>query len=176
MALREAGAVVVDHGVVFDQNEIGKIFSVCHAGLNILKPEVFVGLTMKSLEYFKFGLPVINSLEGDTADFIKTYGVGFTLSDAPRLATLSASEINAMKKKVQSFFNSYLETTVIMRQTILIFKEIVGGGLEYFLKSLKALFCFLPSFSRIASFPFFLIAPLFQKEALSAIARREVKL
>ncbi len=127
-ALREAGAVVVDHGVVFDQNEIGKIFSVCHAGLNILKPEVFVGLTMKSLEYFKFALPVINSLEGDTADFIKTYGVGFPLSEAPSLATLSVSEINAMKRKVQSFFNSYLETNVIMRQTVLIFKKIVWGG------------------------------------------------
>lgn len=48
----------------------------CHYGLNIMKEDVRVGLTMKSVEYFAAGLPLINNIKGDTWDFVEMEEVG----------------------------------------------------------------------------------------------------
>ena len=47
--------------------------------LNIMKSTVFVGATMKSLEYLYFGLPMINNIMGDTNQIINEYGCGFNI-------------------------------------------------------------------------------------------------
>ena len=36
-----------------------------------MKQEVFVGLTMKSIDYFEAGLPIINNIHGDTWNIVK---------------------------------------------------------------------------------------------------------
>ena len=63
--MKSAGAEVFYHGKVFDSKEKNRIFETCHYGLNIMKDSVFVGLTMKSMDYFE-GLPIINNIQGDT--------------------------------------------------------------------------------------------------------------
>lgn len=68
---------VIYHGLVYDSGEKQKIFDQCHFGLNIMKSSVCVGLTMKSLDYFQAGLPIINNIDGDTADMIDAYQIGF---------------------------------------------------------------------------------------------------
>ncbi len=73
---RLAGAEVVYHGKVYDEAEKQKVFDRCHFGLNIMKPDVFVGLTMKSIDYFAGGLPVINNIGGDTRRLVEKYGIG----------------------------------------------------------------------------------------------------
>ncbi|WP_418556156.1 hypothetical protein [Longibaculum muris] len=73
---KESGAEVIYHGKVFDSIEKQKIFDLCHYGLNIMKESVFVGLTMKSMDYFEAGLPIINNIHGDTWDMVETYGIG----------------------------------------------------------------------------------------------------
>ena len=42
-----------------------KIINQCHYALNIMKKDVCVGMTMKSLDYFSFGIPIVNNIEGD---------------------------------------------------------------------------------------------------------------
>ena len=42
-----------------------------------MKSSVCVGLTMKSLDYFQAGLPIVNNIDGDTADMIDAYNIGF---------------------------------------------------------------------------------------------------
>ncbi len=71
------GAEVIYHGFVFEPEKKQAIFDTCHFGLNIMKPSVCVGLTMKSLDYFQAGLPMINNIDGDTADMIAVYNIGF---------------------------------------------------------------------------------------------------
>lgn len=75
-----AGAEVIYHGKVYDTVEKQRIFDSCHYGLNIMKKSVFVGLTMKSIDYFEAGLPIINNIHGDTWRIIEREEVGFNIS------------------------------------------------------------------------------------------------
>lgn len=70
------GAEVIYHGKVYDSAEKQTIFDSCHYGLNIMKETVFVGLTMKSMDYFEAGLPIINNIHGDTWKMVEKYGIG----------------------------------------------------------------------------------------------------
>lgn len=72
---------IIDHGKIYDNIKKSQILSVCHFGLNIMKKEVLVGLTMKSLDYFKNGLPIINNIEGDTWDFVEDFELGINTDD-----------------------------------------------------------------------------------------------
>lgn len=67
---------VIDHGKIYDDDKKAEILNSCHFGLNIMKKDVFVGLTMKSLDYFKNGIPIINNLKGDTWEFVESNDVG----------------------------------------------------------------------------------------------------
>ena len=74
---RGAGCKVIYHGLVYEPEKKQAIFDECHFGLNIMKSSVCVGLTMKSLDYFQAGLPIINNIDGDTEDMIDVYHIGF---------------------------------------------------------------------------------------------------
>lgn len=78
---KDAGADVIIHGKVYDSDEKQKIFDLCHYGLNIMKESVFVGLTMKSMDYFEAGLPIINNIKGDTWDFVDEEKIGINLEE-----------------------------------------------------------------------------------------------
>lgn len=75
----KSGAVVHDHGKIFDQNEKMNIMASCHYGLNIMKESVCVGLTMKSMDYMQAGLPMINNIKGDTWNIINKYNIGYNI-------------------------------------------------------------------------------------------------
>lgn len=67
-------------GFIYSEDEKIKIVRKCHFALNIMKSSVFVGVTMKSLEYFHYGLPIINSIKGDIWDFVEREKCGFNIS------------------------------------------------------------------------------------------------
>ena len=71
-----SGAHVIDHGIVYNTERKQEIFNQCNYGINIMKPSVCVGLTMKSIDYFEGGLPIINNIADDTWHFVEHYGVG----------------------------------------------------------------------------------------------------
>lgn len=77
--LNDTGAQVIDHGILFDPEEKQKVFDQCDYGLNIVKPNVMVGLTMKSLDYMIGGLPMLNSIGGDTEKLVREYDLGFNV-------------------------------------------------------------------------------------------------
>lgn len=45
-----------------------------------MKDSVMVGLTMKSMDYMCGGLPMINTIKGDTSKICDEYSVGYNLS------------------------------------------------------------------------------------------------
>lgn len=67
------------HGIVYDELKKREIYSKIHFGLNIMKDSVFVGLTMKSLEYMSHGIPIINNIKADTYDLVENENIGFNL-------------------------------------------------------------------------------------------------
>lgn len=81
LALLAANDICVcDHGTIYDDEKKQQIFDQCHFGLNIMKSTVCVGLTMKSLDYFRAQLPIINNIKGDTFSFVEEYQIGFNES------------------------------------------------------------------------------------------------
>lgn len=70
---------VIDHGLVYDSTKKQEIFSICHFGLNLMKPTVCIGLSMKSLDYLEAGLPILNSLHGDLHQWIEENHCGINL-------------------------------------------------------------------------------------------------
>lgn len=75
------GAKVEFYGKVYDDQEKQDIFDKCHFGLNLYKDNICVGLTMKSVDYFMHGLPIINSIPEDTKNIIKKYNAGIDVSN-----------------------------------------------------------------------------------------------
>lgn len=78
--IKDIGAEVIFHGMVFDDDKKQQIFGQCHFALNVMKPEVCVGMTMKSLDYFSFGVPMINNIGGDIEKIVEEENAGFNIT------------------------------------------------------------------------------------------------
>ena len=78
--LKEKGISVILHGPVFDTEEKEKIFSCCNWGINFPKKEVQSSMALKSVEYMRSGLPVLNSGVGDNWDIVRKNSIGFNCS------------------------------------------------------------------------------------------------
>nr|WP_027871840.1 hypothetical protein [[Eubacterium] cellulosolvens] len=75
-AVEEAGISMKYYGAVYDEMRKEEILSKCSFGLNIMKPDVCVGLTMKSIEYLSHSLPLINNIRGDTERMVRELRIG----------------------------------------------------------------------------------------------------
>lgn len=104
-AAENAGATVVCHGNIYDPLEKQKIFDSCHFGLNVLKDSVFIGLTMKSIDYFAGGLPIINTLHGDTALFVKAHSLGINYLSFEDLSEKAFRHIQEARFFIRSFYD-----------------------------------------------------------------------
>lgn len=104
---KTTGAEVLYHGLIYDAKEKQAIFDKCHFGLNIMKDSVCVGLTMKSLDYFRAGLPIINNIDGDTADMIREYGIGFNGYHAllKHMMEMTEQDYLDMRQKVRALYH-----------------------------------------------------------------------
>lgn len=100
------GAEVINHGIVYDDVEKRKIFNGCHYALNIMKDSVCVGMTMKSIDYFEAGMPLINNIKHDTHDLVEKTGCGYNIEksniDEIVNAIMLASENDVKKMKIAS--------------------------------------------------------------------------
>lgn len=79
--LKAAGVKVYFYGAVFDQMRKIKILGNCDFAFNMMKESVLVGLTIKSIDYFSMGLPIINNIKGDTWEIVRRYGAGVNVDD-----------------------------------------------------------------------------------------------
>lgn len=108
---KNSGAEVVFHGKIYSQDKKQKIFNMCNFGLNIMKKEVCVGLTMKSIDYFQSGLPIINNIRHDTKTFVNIYNNGFNINETnldeiiQKILKQNIIENKAMRKKSLELFN-----------------------------------------------------------------------
>lgn len=124
---KASGAEVVFYGAVYDDQKKQEIVSRCHFGLNIMKSSVCVGLTMKSVDYFRHGLPIINNIPADTQSLVEEKGIGVQLSaDCPnRVLACSNSDCMEMRQNVQTVFENNFKKSVIEEQYHQILKPII---------------------------------------------------
>ena len=98
----------------------------CHFGLNIMKSSVCVGLTMKSVDYFRFGLPIINNIPGDTRQLVEEKGIGVQLEDREKLLSLTGEDCLRMRSQVADIFAESFKKSVILGQYADMLKQILG--------------------------------------------------
>lgn len=105
--LKNVNVRVIYHGVIYDSIKKQEIFDQCHFGLNIMKSTVCVGLTMKSLDYFQAGLPIINNIHGDTSELVKDYKIGFNHYNElmEKFSDLKHEDYMALRENVKKLYN-----------------------------------------------------------------------
>lgn len=81
LRMLEGSASVEYYGQIFEEKEKYKILSECDYGLNIMKSTVSVGLSIKSVDYFSYGIPIINNVRGDTWKLVEQNGLGINVTD-----------------------------------------------------------------------------------------------
>ena len=77
--LEASGAEVNYFGKIFDQLEKIKILGPCDYGLNMMKENISVGLTIKCIDYFSMGLPIINNIKGDSWSILEKFKIGINI-------------------------------------------------------------------------------------------------
>ncbi len=105
--VQQAEVEVIDHGTVYNAPEKQAVFNQCHFGLNVMKPTVCVGLTMKSIDYLAGALPIINSIPGDTWDLIERNGFGLNWDESRKIDWLSFNQTQA-RLAARKFFEEEL--------------------------------------------------------------------
>ncbi|MFB5313160.1 hypothetical protein [Enterococcus gallinarum] len=116
--LKNIDITVNDYGIVYDVEEKREIFEKSHFGLNIMKESVCVGLTMKSIDYFEAGLPLINNIDADTSKLVKENKCGFNLSnnlkkDVNKIIEVSEKDYYSMVDNTKNVFRSYFSIEAI---------------------------------------------------------------
>ena len=117
---RETQAEVIYHGLVYELEKKQAIFDECHFGLNIMKSSVCVGLTMKSLDYFQAGLPIINNIQGDTFDMVNTYRIGYNgyQTVVEQLDKLGQEEYLQMRENVKRMYQAKFTKEAFFKQML----------------------------------------------------------
>ena len=111
--IKANGGQPVFYGKVFSEESKKEIFSKCDYCLNIMKTTVNVGMTMKSLDYFSFGIPIINNIGGDIEKMVKTETIGFNINSnniksvVDAIKKCDSEDYEIMKKNVESVHEKY---------------------------------------------------------------------
>lgn len=121
------------YGAVFDQDFKQNIFTKCHFGLNIMKKEVYVGLTMKSIEYFQASLPIINNIKGDTTELVNKYEAGINISnkigeEIKKILNFSYEDYMILRRNANKLYNDNLSPTAVENEINKIFEQIFKGN------------------------------------------------
>lgn len=124
---KAAGAEVVFYGAVYEDEKKQEIMSRCHFGLNIMKSSVCVGLTMKSVDYFRFGLPIINNIPADTGELVAREGIGVQLEEqtADRILAMDTDACMRMRQRVRTVFERRFTKQMVLEQYGEILKNIL---------------------------------------------------
>lgn len=116
--LKDAGADVICHGPVYDDERKQEIIHKCHFGINIVSSAACIGLTMKSVEYFRHGLPIISNIPADTQHLVERNGVGIQYDEqtADQIAGMSNEDCLQMRRNVRNLFRSTFSKQVVEKQ------------------------------------------------------------
>jgi glycosyltransferase involved in cell wall biosynthesis len=129
-AAKAGGATVEYHGKIYDSQEKQDIFDRCHFGLNIMKNSVCIGLTMKSIDYFQHGIPIINNIPADTAEIVEKYKIGYNITDenlyhlANGVINFDYEELGSMRECTKKMFKSFFSLDAFNKKLENVVKEL----------------------------------------------------
>ncbi len=114
------------HGAVRDEKKKTEIFNQCHAGINIYREGLYIGLTVKCIDYFEHGLPIINNIKGDTWRLVEEYRAGINIDkknnvDANMLMNMRHSNWN-----IYQLFEENFSKDVFVEKCLKVIDEVIG--------------------------------------------------
>lgn len=117
---------VIYHGAIRNEKEKNKIFAKCHAGLNIYKNNLYIGLTVKSIDYFEHGLPVINNIKGDTWNMIEKYNVGINIDKDFKLVGNTVIKMRKNNSNVKKLYKDNFTKEIFTKKCLDVIDKVIG--------------------------------------------------
>lgn len=108
--LKKNSIEIIDHGKVYEIDKLQEIFNQCWFGVNVLREGLAIGITMKSISYFRGGLPIINTVQGDTSRFVEECNIGINVdrhdvkSCVSRILNITKDDLACMKNNTRNLF------------------------------------------------------------------------
>lgn len=108
--LKQNSIEIIDHGKVYEIDKLQEIFDQCWFGINVLREDLAIGITMKSISYFRGGLPIINTVQGDTSRFVEECNIGINVdrhdvkSCVLRILNITKDDLACMKNNTRNLF------------------------------------------------------------------------
>lgn len=81
-----------------------------------------VGLTMKSIDSFEAGLPLLNTIGGNTWDWVEERGAGFNTctvnvsQTAQKAVSVQPAALEQMRRATRSIYDDFLSVPAIQSQ------------------------------------------------------------
>lgn len=107
---------VIYHGKIYDEEKKKEIFSKCHAGINLYKESLYIGLTTKSIDYFCYGLPIINNIKGDTWSLVDNLKIGINYQDEKKINADELIELRKNNKHIIKMYNELFTKEVFIKK------------------------------------------------------------
>lgn len=114
------------HGSIRDDDKKEEILKKCHAGINVYKEGLYIGLTVKCIDYFNHGLPIINSIKGDTWKFIENNRVGININSNTTLKYENIKEMRLNNQNIYDLFDNNFSKDVFEKKCIEIIDEAIN--------------------------------------------------
>ena len=117
---------VIYHGAIRDPKEKADIFSKCHAGVNVYKEGLYIGLTVKCIDYFEHGLPIINNIKGDTWRFVEEEDVGINYDGSHSIDVAKLLNLRMNNGHILKLFHNNFTKDVFIKKCI----EVMDGVMK----------------------------------------------
>lgn len=110
---QENGCETRFHGIIYDEGKKYRIMSNCDLGLNLVKDSVRIALSIKSVEYFRAGLGVVNNVPFDTWKIIEESKSGINISKS---LVAEIPRVDDIKKKARRVYDEYFSIPITKRK------------------------------------------------------------
>lgn len=94
------------YGEIRDEEQKSEIFRKCHAGINVYKEGLYIGLTVKCIDYFEHGLPIINNIKGDTWKLVEENHAGINVEKDTVICSGILQKMRQDNQNIYGLFNS----------------------------------------------------------------------
>ncbi len=102
--VENTGCNCIFYGAVFEEKEKAKILSCCDYAFNMMKDTSAVGLTIKSIDYFSLGLPIINNIKGDTWELVEKMKIGYNVDQNNKIRNIGFIDHQQVYKVYNDMF------------------------------------------------------------------------
>ena len=122
-AVKDIGCNTFFYGTVFDEIDKINILAPCDYAFNMMKTDVSVGLTIKSIDYLSYGLPIINNIKGDTWEMVQREKIGINVDGN----NLFMEETIVSRDEILNFFENNFSQNAFQLKVDKVFNLVLGS-------------------------------------------------